>query len=126
MKKIILCVIGCVAIATTAFGAHAHKEKYYQEQWAKAHNGQTEVILPNNKRIDILTDACAIEVDFAYKFYEAVGQALLYAAETGKTPGILLIIEKTSDIKYVKNLQTIIHYWKLPIKVWLIYNPDLL
>ena len=39
-------------------------------------------------RCDILTDTHAIEVDFADKWAEAIGQSLKYATQTGKKAGM--------------------------------------
>jgi hypothetical protein len=43
-----------------------------------------EQTLPNGTRADCVSETHAIEVDFAHKWAEAVGQSLNYAAETGK------------------------------------------
>jgi len=41
-------------------------------------------------RVDILTQDFAVEVDWAPKYAEAIGQSLLYALYTKKRPGIVL------------------------------------
>jgi len=79
-------------MATSAAAKHKHPERWYQNRWAAKFGGITEFLLADGKRVDILTDRYAIEVDFAEKFYEAVGQSLLYAVRTNRTPGIILII----------------------------------
>ncbi len=124
MKNLTLAIAVALILALTApaVAKHLHPERWYQCQWAKAHGGITEYRLADGKRVDILTDKYAIEVDFAHKFYEAVGQALLYAARTGKQPGILLILEDPADQKYLANLAEILTYWHLPIQVWAIEN----
>lgn len=45
-----------------------------------------EVVAPDGTRCDILTDEYAIEVDFANKWAEAIGQALNYAIQFNKMP----------------------------------------
>ncbi len=61
--------------------ARCHPESYYRD-WAAAElDGETEVVLPNGTRCDILTDQYALEVDFADKWAEALGQCLNYAPE---------------------------------------------
>jgi len=62
----------------------------YLVQWL---GGQTEYRLPDKTRCDCLTDTNAVEVDFARKFYEALGQSLYYSMQTDKRAGRLLIIE---------------------------------
>ena len=71
-------------------------------------------------RIDLLTDDYAIEVDSLEKFHEAIGQALHYAKETGKKPGIAFFIvePKQSDHEKLKYLIRLCNYYK--IKVWFI------
>jgi len=68
--------------------------KPYQEKWCTEHGGQVEVVLPDRTRCDCLTETHAIEFDFGKKWAEAIGQALYYAIQTGKKPGIVLILEK--------------------------------
>jgi hypothetical protein len=102
MKKyIILIFIGlCMSVCLEAAPRHIfnhHTEKYYQNIIAKQIGGQTEVILPDQTRIDIVTPTEAIEVDFAHKWYEAIGQSSWYSLKTGKQPVIWLIKENASD-----------------------------
>jgi hypothetical protein len=64
-------------------------------------DGVTEYRLDDGTRVDILTDDYAIEVDWATKWAESVGQCLYYAEKTGKRPMSLLLIEDDADDKYV-------------------------
>ena len=41
-----------------------HLEKWYQQKWSEAHQGQVEVVLSNGTRCDCVTDTHAIEFDF--------------------------------------------------------------
>lgn len=50
-----------------------------------------EFVLPDESRIDIETDTTSFEVEWSYKWKEAVGQSLYYALQTGKEPGIILL-----------------------------------
>ena len=74
--------------------ANIHKEKEYQNVWCAQHNGTIEYILADKTRVDCLTDDYAIEFDFAYKWAEAVGQALYYALKTNKNRGLCLLWKK--------------------------------
>lgn len=51
-----------------------------------------EHVLPDGARVDIVTATYAIEVDFAKKWAECIGQALFYAHMTGKKPVCLLLV----------------------------------
>ena len=112
-------VVSGVLLLVLTFGVYAAKhdypESYYQWNFC---TGDTEHILDNYTRVDCLTESHAIEVDFASKFYEAIGQSLYYASYTGKRAGILLIIERKKDLKYWYRLNSVIQYYGLPIDVW--------
>lgn len=75
---------------------HANHETYYSNLIAKRIGGQTEFLLYDGTRVDVLTDTHAIEVEWCQggKIYEAVGQALYYSLVTGKAPGIYLLRDK--------------------------------
>ena len=64
-----------------------------------------EYILPDKARVDCLLDDLAVEVDFAPKWAECIGQAMYYAKMTNKIPACLLILEKESDVKYLQRLE---------------------
>ncbi len=71
-------------------------------------------------RVDILTDDYAIEVDRLSKFHEGIGQALHYATETGKKPGLAIFIVKPEK-KHKKKLRYIFNLCSfLDIKIWYI------
>jgi hypothetical protein len=76
-------------------------EAYYQLKINEIVQGEIEYKLSDGTRVDILTDDYAIEVDFARKFYEAMGQAAHYAIRTNRKPAIWLIATKKSDEKYI-------------------------
>lgn len=93
-------------------------EKHYQTEFAKQFaNAKLEIVAPDGTRCDILTDEYAIEVDFAKKWAEAVGQSLNYAFYFNKKAGIALIVDEKT-YKYYIRLNLIIERYKLPITVW--------
>ena len=75
-----------------------------------------EYALDDHSRVDCLTDEYAIEVEFAYKWKESIGQALFYAVKTGKKPGVVLILEKKTDGRYLDRLEIVGK--KYGIMVW--------
>lgn len=99
-------------------GAVKHNEAWYRDRWASGHGGRTEVTLPDGSRCDILTEEYAIEVDWAHKWPEAVGQSLWYAYQTNKKPGIVLIVKTDNDRKHLLRLRSLIEHRKLDIRVW--------
>jgi hypothetical protein len=97
-------------------------EKDYQIAFNRVYfRGKAKMEVPvKYGRIDLLTDDYAIEVDSLEKFHEAIGQALHYAKETGKKPGIAIFLmePKQSDQEKLKYLIRLCNYYK--IKVWFI------
>jgi len=81
-------------------------EKYYQKIFCKNKNGRIEVVLEDRTRVDCLTATHAIEVDWAKKWAEGIGQALYYGIKTDKRPAVALIVG-TKDQRYLKRLRTV-------------------
>lgn len=69
----------------------AQTESMYRDLWCEEWKGAPEVILYNATRVDCITEDFAVEVDWAPKWAESIGQALLYARLTGKAPAVVLI-----------------------------------
>jgi hypothetical protein len=108
---ILSCCIGA------ALRKHNTPESTYRDEWCALHNGITEVKY-SRARIDCVTPNYAVEVEFASKWEEAIGQSLYYSTLVHKQPAIYLIIEKESDKYYLEQLNSVIDYYKLPIKVF--------
>jgi hypothetical protein len=108
--------------STSLLAKREHPEKWYQLKWCEANEGQVEVVLPDGTRCDCVTDTHAIEFDFGDHWSEAVGQSAYYAIQTGKKPGIVLILETMKDRKYWIRLNTTIEHFNLPIDTWSIGN----
>ena len=83
----------------------AQVEDFYVTQWCNSNFGRKEAVLWDMTRVDCLTKDYAIEFDFAHKWAESVGQSLYYAEMTKKKPAVVLILEKWSDLKYVKRIE---------------------
>ncbi len=96
---------------------HRHYERWYQNRWCKSKSGITEYRLRDGTRVDCLTTSYAVEVDFAPKWAESVGQSLYYSSMTGRKPGIVLIMEHPKkDQKYLSRLKKATS--GLDIKIW--------
>ena len=100
MFRIVLMLVPAFLLAK-----HLHKEKYYQQVFCSKTHGIMEYRIKDRTRVDCLTSNYAFEVDFGRKAYEAVGQALYYAMETGKKPGIVLIQETRRDNAYIGRIK---------------------
>lgn len=119
MKFCLIMILSILLWPGACLAGHEQRESWYQDKWC-AGRGQTEVVMPDNTRCDCLTVTHAVEVDFAGKFYEAIGQSLYYSLQTGKRAGILLILEDKEDMRYWLRLNSVIQQFGLPIDTWTI------
>ena len=118
MKKILLVFCILMILHSPAFAKRLHPEKYYQQQWCQDQGGQIEVVLPDKTRCDCLTSTHAVEFDFGSKWAESIGQSLYYAIQTGKKPGVVLILENQKDHRFWIRLNTVIDHFNLAIDTW--------
>lgn len=103
-----------------------HTEKYYQELIQEKIGGKLESVLDDGTRIDIETEKEVVEVEFAYKWYESIGQSAHYSFKTGKEPVVWLIKEGDEDEKYIgrckrlcdKGIEVILPQGHIKIKVF--------
>ena len=124
MNKIAFVLI--LLFATTANAARLHHEVVYQEHWCTEAGGVTEFVLPDLARVDCLLDDYAIEMDFSDKWAESIGQALLYANETGRHPGVVLISENgVDDYRFLLRFLSAISQSDRAWRVWIIEPGDL-
>ena len=84
-----------------------YNEKYYQTLLCDELSGEMEFVLKDRTRVDCLTNEYAIEVDFAKKWAEGIGQSLYYAHMTDKKPAVGLIMDSTKDRRYYKRIDVI-------------------
>ncbi len=125
MRKVFCVWLVAVVLQGSSVAAKSlHPEKYYQERWCAAKKGVPELVLPDRTRCDCLTDTHAVEFDFGHKWAESIGQALYYGIQTGKRPGVVLILEAESDYKYWIRLNTIIQQYGLPVDTWIMRPGD--
>lgn len=116
IKKISLLTTILLISANWCQAKHLYTEKEYQAVWCKAHNGLLEHRLNDKTRVDCLTDTLAVEVDFAPKWHECIGQALYYGRKTNRTPACVLIMENPEkDLRYLYRLRyTVYDKKKIP------------
>jgi len=105
MKKLFICFI--LFSATVLFAAPKHLiENDWSKKLAPKYHAKREYVLWDKTRIDLLTDKYAIEIDFAHKWAESLGQAEYYSIVSGKKPAILLLTKKGEE-RYVYRAQTV-------------------
>jgi len=82
-------------------------ERHACDRLAPQYQAETEVRLADGCRVDLLSDTEAIEVDFAAKWAEAIGQSLYYAIETGRQPAIVLLTRRDRDERFVERCRKV-------------------
>lgn len=113
------------AVPAFAGSKTGYREADFQKLWCDRQGGQMEVVLKDRTRVDCLLDDYAVEVDFAWKWAEAIGQSLHYARLTGKKPGILLILTSKKDERHLEKLKGHNEFNTKKIKIWTITPDDL-
>ena len=117
----VLLVVVCAFVFYGLLGLLVNKalalEADYADPWCAARGG-SEKVLADRTRVDCLLPGYAVEVDFAHKWAEGMGQALHYARVTGRKPGVVLILKKPSDVRFAKRLMADAFYFGVPLTVW--------
>ena len=119
--KLLLFLITATAIPG-CFGSKVLHEIDYQRHWCKKHKGVLEYRISDGTRVDCLTSEYAVEVEYAHKWAEAIGQSLFYAKMTDKKPVIVLIMAEKGDERFAKRLREVASEEK--IKIWTIRPHD--
>ena len=101
-------------------------EKNISQKWCESNFGISEYRTKYGTYVDCLTDEFAIEIEYDYKWKEAVGQSLHYAEATSKKPMIIIIKRIDSKKEYFAELNRVIVNFNLPIKVLVINEKDIL
>ena len=104
MKNLLLIILLLFMLPVSA--KHMFREEVYQAYWCGQNEGIIEYKLNDKTRVDCLTEQYAVEVDFAPKWAECVGQALYYGQKTKRCPACVLILENgEKDLKYLRRLR---------------------
>jgi len=118
MKKILLLIM-LVLFSVSAFSQTRQRESYYQQKFAAIVNGETEVILEDRTRVDIVTDTHVIEVDFAEKWAESIGQALHYEGMlNNKQAGVLLVLDLDREERFLDRLVGVAAKHGIDVWIW--------
>jgi hypothetical protein len=111
-----MAIIGTIGSSFYLFDSEAD----YRDKWCGTARGQAEYTLEDRTRVDCLTDKYAVEVDYAPKWAEAIGQSLHYGIMTKRIPGIVIIVEDEKECKHVDKIKRLRTIFKLPIKMWIV------
>lgn len=105
MVKIFLALL--IIFSFTIQAKAKKKESYYQNIHCDNLGGKAEYKLEDKTRIDCLTNAKAIEHDFAPKWAECAGQAIYYAQRMNLKPVCALIGTEKQFKRYIPRIETI-------------------
>lgn len=126
MKHFLFAFFFVLVLTSQIQAKRLHRERVYQLHWCK---GVTEYELLDGTRVDCLLPEYAVEVDFASKWAESIGQALYYSIKTHRKAGVLLILEHPKrDVRYLKRLNSVVQYLQskeVELNVWTITPEDL-
>ena len=115
--RLVLVLIVSLSLVGCSHTTKKYHEKHYQTLLCNEYDGEMEYVLEDRTRVDCLTQEYAIEVDFASKWAESIGQSLYYAHMTGKEPAVGLIVGE-NDSRFLKRLQKV--STKVNIKIFII------
>jgi hypothetical protein len=84
------------AVSFAVLSGEEEKPRLRETEWSKIiaeeKGGVAEFRLPDQSRVDVLTESTAYEVEWVEKWPEAIGQALFYGLSTDRAPGIILLM----------------------------------
>jgi hypothetical protein len=109
-------------VCGNAATAETKSEAHWQRQYCAGMEIEKKLI--TGGRIDCFNDEFAIEVDWANKWAESVGQSLYYAGATNRKPGIILLSEQSEGPveglcrSYVYRLEYALKYVNAHVYVW--------
>ena len=123
MSKFLTIVLLFICIVSGYSQKEKMKEADYSNYIQTLIGGEREVYVSGG-RVDLVTEEHAFEIEWANKWKESIGQALWYAVQTTKKPGIILILKDASQYKYFIQLNTALDYAGLTDKVDVFLFPN--
>jgi hypothetical protein len=85
-----------IAVLLVCFLSDLPNETEQIKILADRYKCESEVVMPDGSRADLVTETHAIEVEWAGKWKESVSQATLYSIWTSKKPAVILLTGKDS------------------------------
>ena len=116
MQRLVLILLfSLLLVGCSTHAKNKYHEKHYQTLLCNELGGEMEYVLEDRTRVDCLTEEYAIEVDFAKKWAESIGQSLYYAHMTGKKPAVGFIIDIKKEKRFLKRLESIAQKYRIKI-----------
>lgn len=111
-----------VVILAAVLSPSAEAAKWTKFDYVGDHcQGKSEFRVLDGSRVDCLTNVHAVKYVFAEEWAEGIGQALHFAAMTGKKPGIVIILDPASKHQYMARLMRALDMiFCVEIDIWII------
>lgn len=116
MKALSTAAILCMTASLSAEPVRKN-EAYYRDLLAIEVGGKVEQQMGDGTRCDIITDTHAIEVDWASKWKEGIGQALWYGFQSNRPAKLALIVRNQRDRVHVLRCRSLIEHNGLALEV---------
>jgi len=115
-KKILFSLAVFLLLASPAAGQRNEVE--WCKVLAPKYKAEVEIVLWDRTRCDLVTATEAIEVDWASKWAEAIGQAQYYAILLRREPAVMLLVkDMEKEARYVYRCQTVCTKLKMRLYV---------
>lgn len=141
MKSLLIGATTCLTLLLSGMSSIAwsteHDEADYVEKLAKTMRygretktgytegpARTQVRLQNDTICDIIATGVAIEVEFAPKWAESIGQSLSYAESTGLSPVVILLLREPADARFIRRILPVAE--RADIKVWVYHVEEIM
>ena len=105
MSKILAVLAVSICLPLEGWAAH---EAIHADEWCRGANGSGEDLMDDGTKVDCVTETHAVEIQHAAdwgKVIGSLGQAIHYAQQANRRPGIVLIVEDKKDCRYLRRLK---------------------
>ncbi len=110
--------LAATLIALLLAAAARGDERSEAARLAPKYAAQTEVVAWDGSRVDLLSELYAIEVEWAAKWKESIGQAVYYSILFHREPGVVLLRRRDADEdRHIYRCQAVCA--RLGIKLWI-------
>lgn len=120
MRTIIAAAITSTFALVPAYAVEQRELTYQQKLCAGMQINR--YVQETRTEVDCVSDMHAIEVDFTGKWGQAIGQALAYAAQLEKRPGIILICDSNTSadacLRHGYIVEQAISHFNIGLTLW--------
>lgn len=124
----LLATLSCIHSKSVAGETHSEAEYIKALQLGLAGAGHFDVSseykLLNGTIADLVTRQRAIEVEFAPKWAESIGQALSYGLSTKRQPTVVLLLREDEDARFLRRLLPVAN--EVGVDVWVYHVREII